>query len=823
MGWRGKLCCIFLPALAAICPSLYPQQPAHEAPQSARAVIDRYCTTCHNAKLKTAGVVLEGLDTAHIGEHAQVWEKAARKLRTQEMPPPGLPRPDPATYRSTAAALESALDAAATASPNPGSVAVHRLNRNEYSAAIRDLLGFEINGRDLLPADEVQQEGFDNIASVLSISPALMENYLSAAREISRLAVGDSTLNPVVQTVKIPKMMIQNEQQAAEDLPFGSQGGTAVRYHFPLDGEYTIKVLLKREEYDYLVGMGEPNQLDVRLDGALLKRFPIGGDVKGKGVPESYIGNMQGDIAFETYMHTADANLELRTLMKAGDHTVGVSFVRRRWEPEGIQQPPLTGFGRSTNEQYHGYPGVEFVYIGGPYGSLASAGAPSRRKIFVCDPASAGEEACAQKILSTLGRRAYRRPLTESDLQTLLKFYRAGREGRTFDAGIQRGIERILAAPSFLFRVEREPAGLAPGSAYRLTDLEIASRLSFFLWSSIPDDALLDSAVSGKLRQPGEIERQVRRMLHDPRSSALVDNFANRWLELSKLSGIVPDSTVYPDFDENLRDAMATETRLFVASQLHQDRSVLETVTANYTYLNERLARHYGVPGIYGNRFRRVTFNDGVRGGLLGQASMLTVTSYPNRTSVVMRGKWLLSNLLGAPPPPPPPDVPALKDPGVDGQPRSLRERMELHRKNAVCASCHQRMDPLGFSLENFDALGAWRTESDGVPVDAAASMPDGYRFQGIQGLRELLLARQEDFVRTVIGKLLEYAIGRGLEYTDEPAIRKIARDSAEQNYTWSSILAGVARSVPFTMASAAGDVPASAAVARPATRGEPR
>jgi mono/diheme cytochrome c family protein len=770
---------------------------------AARAMIQQYCTVCHNAKLKTAGLVLDLTELDHIGEHAVVWEKVVRKLRTGEMPPAPMPRPDKATYARVATELEAALDQAAATRPNPGRVPVHRLNRAEYTNAVRDLLGLSIDGKELLPADDSDQEGFDNIASVLSVSPVLLENYLSAARALSRLAVGDPTLPPSTETVKYSKLLPQDEQMS-EDLPFGSVGGGVIRHYFPVDGEYTVKVLLRRQYYDYIVGMGEPHQIDIRLDGVRLKRFTFGGEDKGLTMPESFAGNTQGSPEFEVYMHTADAGFEVRLPVKAGEHEVGISFVRRYWEPEGVLQPPQIGFARTTNEYYHGNPGVEFVMIGGPYGAVSHGDSPSRRKIFVCTPNSpAAEEPCARKILSALATRAYRRPVTGQDLSALLEFYRSGRAERNFDTGIERGLERILAAPSFLFRLEEVPAHTRPGSAYSLSDLDVASRLSFFLWSSIPDDELLNLAIRGRLKDPGVFEQQVHRMLRDPRSRALVDGFATRWLGLSKLAGLVPDTDLYREFDEGLRNAMAQETRLFVLSQLREDRSVVELVTANYSFLNERLARHYGVPNVYGPRLRRVQFTDGVRGGLLGQASILAVTSYPNRTSVTLRGRWLLANLLGAPPPPPPPDVPALKDPGQDGQPRSLRKRMELHRRNAVCASCHQRMDPLGFSLENFDALGKWRTESDGAPIDASASLPDGTRFDGIAGLRRLIASHPEDFVRTFTEKLLEYAIGRGIEPTDYPAIRKIARDAAEQDYRWSAIIWGIVNSPAFRMGEA--------------------
>jgi mono/diheme cytochrome c family protein len=781
-------------------------------------VINKYCVTCHNGRLKTAGLELDALDAHPIADNAETWEKVAAKLRTGEMPPAGGARPDAESARALATALEHDLDAAAMAHPHPGRVPVHRLNRSEYGNAIRDLLGLEIDSRALLSSDEADQEGFDNVASVLSVSPALLENYLSAARTISRLAVGDPGLHPVIDTYKIPKALVQDER-VGDDLPFGSQGGAAIRHYFPLDAEYTIKVLLRRQEYDYIVGMGERHQLDIRLDGARLQRFPVGGEAKGMTTPENFAGNTQGDPEFEQYMHTADAHLEVRVPVKAGPHDVSVSFVRRFWEPEGVLQPPQTGFGRTTNEYYHGNPAVEIVTIGGPYvthpRSAASASlahrrvegaaagdSPSRRTVFVCQPADAnGEEPCARTILTTIAARAYRRPLNESDVNTLLGFYQEGRASGSFDAGIQRGIERILAAPSFLFRIEQEPAGLAAGSPYQLSDLDLASRLSFFLWSSIPDDELREVAARGTLHDPAELEAQVRRMLRDRRSKALVDNFVGRWLELSKIPGVVPDTERYPEFDENLREAMDQETRLFVASQMQENRGVVELLTANYSFLNERLANHYGIRNVYGSHFRRVDFTDRHRGGLLGQASVLTVTSYADRTSVTMRGRWLLANILGAPPPPPPADVPALKEAGVEGQPRSLRERMEVHGANPACASCHRRMDPLGFALENFDALGKWRTISDGAPIDASAMFPDGTRFDGAAGLRDLLVSHKEDFVRTFSGKLLAYASGRGLDYHDMPAIRRIARDAAPAGYSWSSIITGIVKSPSFGMA----------------------
>jgi hypothetical protein len=507
--------------------------------------------------------------------------------------------------------------------------------------------------------------------------------------------------------------------------------------------------------------------------------------------------------------------------VKAGARDVSVSFLRQHVEPEGVFQPPQRGFARTTNEQYFGEPAVDSLVVGGPYDASKAHDSPSRRRIFACRPATrAAEEPCARRILSALARRAYRRPATGAEVQTLLTFYRAGRKDGDFDLGIERGLRRLLSAPAFLFRVEHDSSAAVAGKPYPIGPIDLASRLSFFLWSSIPDDELLDAAIGGTLTTPAVLERQVARMLRDERSRALADNFAFQWLQLGRLAGVVPDVDEFPDFDENLREAMQQETRLFVASQIRENRSVIDLVGANYSFLNERLARHYHVPNVYGSRFRRVEFADGVRGGLLGQASILTATSYPNRTSPVLRGRWLLETLLGSPPPPPPPDVPLLKENGSDGERQSVRQRLEVHRKNPSCAICHVRMDPLGFSLENFDALGQWRTTSDGAPVDASAALPDGSRFDGVVGLRTLLVAHRDDFVRTFTERLLSYAIGRGIESADLPAARRIVRDAGPQDYKWSAIIAGVVRSAPFSMSTSA---PAMAVAHETNDRGQTR
>jgi cytochrome c5 len=785
------------------------QRPAGEAPafSARRALLDKYCVTCHNQRLRTAGLMLDTVDVQRIGEGADVWEKVVTKLRTGAMPPQGLPRPDRSATAAFTASLETALDEWASAHPNPGRrLPLHRLNRAEYTNAIRDLLALEIDARSLLPTDD-SNHGFDNMASVLTVSPVLLERYMSSARHISRLAVGDPTIGPAVasRTYTADKTLFQDGRMS-EDLPFGSRGGMAVRHHFPLDGEYVIKIRLLRNYVDYVRGLAERHQLEVRVDGARIRSFTIGGDSPGAPAPISYAGNISGTQEWEAYALSADKGLEVRFKSTAGPKVVAVSFVSTPGEAEGVLQPPQTGYAFAVDESRssptgRGEPAVESVAIDGPYDAARPGDTPSRNRIFVCRPANTrDEDACAKTILSGLARRAYRRPVTDEDLQALLGFYRSGRSEGGFDVGIQLAVERILCDPDFLFRLEREPAKLAAGGISRISDLELASRLSFFLWSSIPDDELLDVAARGKLKEPAVLDRQVRRMLSDTRSRALVDNFAGQWLSLRALQGVAPNPDLFPEFDESLREGFRRETELFVASQLRDDRSVVDLLTADYTFVNERLARHYGIRNVYGNHFRRVALADPARRGLLGQGSILTVTSYGNRTSPVLRGHWLLDNILGSPPPPPPPDVPGLAERGEDGKPTSVRERMEQHRKSPACATCHVRMDPLGFALENFDAIGRWRTTSDGTTIDASGALPDGTRFDGVTGLRTHLVAQREDFAGTVIDKLLTYALGRGLEYYDRPAVRQVMRGASAGDYRWSSIILGIVRSTPFQM-----------------------
>ena len=779
------------------------------AASSRRAVLDTYCVTCHNQRLRTAGLTLDSVDVANVGVAAELWEKVLRKVRTGAMPPAGRPRLDQSVSHAFVSSLETALDTYATRNPNPGRTdALHRLNRAEYQNAIRDLLALDLDITPLLPADDADKHGFDNIANVLSVSPALFDRYLSAARKLSRLAVGLPPSGPVIDTYDIPRLMRQDDY-ISEDLPLGSRGGVSIRHHFPVDGEYDISVRLQRTSREYMIGLGEFHQLEIRVDGERVSVLTVGQGGKGRPAPVSFAGNLEGDAEWERYALTGDASLQGRFPVKAGPRVVGVSFVDRRTmseDPFQIRPPASARFATlGSDEAPEENPAVAAVSIGGPYHVTGTSETPSRRKIMVCRPAGgadgADEENCAREILSTLARRAYRRPVVEKELQTLLGFYQSGRAASDFDAGIQFALERLLVDPNFLFRVERDPANSAPGSVYPLTDLELASRLSFFLWSSIPDDELLDLAIKGNLREPAVLERQVRRLLVDRRSKALIDNFVGQWLALRSIRNVAPSRRVFPDFDENLRYALEQETSLFVESQLREDRSVLDLLRANYTFVNARLARHYQIPGVYGNGFRRLALSDDTRGGLLGHGSLLTVTSYGNRTSPVLRGKWVLENLLGTPPPPPPPNVPTLPDGDEGDEPTSVRERLEQHRENPVCARCHAPMDPLGFALENFDAVGTWRSTNEaGTPIDVSATLPDGAQIQGLTGLRTFLLSRPEQFVGTVTEKLLGYALGRGVQHHDFPTVRRIVREAASTDYRWSNLIVGIVTSTPFQM-----------------------
>jgi hypothetical protein len=762
-----------------------------------RAFLDTYCVACHNQKARTAGLALDAPGSP------EVWERVIAKLRSGAMPPPGAPRPDAAAYRAAVETLESDIDRKWEAQPDPGRVpAVHRLNRIEYGNAIRDLFAIELDVKTLFPGDETADGSFDNLADALSISTAHLERYMSVARQVTRLAVGLPPPGPGVETFAIPIHVMQDDRQS-EDLPLGSRGGIAIRHYFPADGEYTIKVRLQRQYQDYIKGMGWPQRLDIRLDGKLLKRFTVGGAAKGRPAAASYAGDGEpgfaGDPEWEEYMQVkGDAGLEVRVRVEAGPHIAGVSFVRELWEPEGLPQPQQRGRVITNDQVYMDHANVGSVQIGGPFQVTGIAkDTPGRRAIFVCRPKAVSEErACASVILSRLARLAYRGPVPADGMSTLLQFFDSGRrEGGTFDHGIQFALERMLVDPGFLLRVHRERQGLS--------DLELASRLSFFLWSSIPDDRLLSLAEKGELSKPGVAVREARRMLADPRSTdALVQGFAAQWLNLRRVEEVVVDPDRYPNYDESLLQAFKRETEMFVAANLREDRGVLELLNADYTFVNERLARHYGIPGIYGSRFRRVSLPDPTRrGGLLAQGAVLATTSYPDRTSPVLRGKWLLNNIFGLPAPPPPPglDTTLASNPASAAAP--IRERLAEHRRNPACSSCHSVIDPLGFALENFDVIGGWRTADEaGNPVDAAGATLGGAKVQGLAGLRSMLLEEPGDFPRTLAGKLLSYALGRRLEYYDQPAVRRITRAAAADGYRWSSIILGIVESPAFRM-----------------------
>ena len=771
----------------------------------ARAVVSRYCATCHNARSKTAGLALDSLDLGRVSDDGEVWEKVVRKLRAGAMPPIGAPRPDQATSEALVSWLETTLDRAAVAKPNPGRPALHRLNRAEYANAIRDLVALDVDAAALLPPDD-SSSGFDNNADVLGVSPALLEHYLSAARKISALAVGDLAIGPSTDTYRVRGDMSQDVHR--EGLPLGTRGGLQVRHTFPLDGEYVIKVKLLETTLASVRGLEYAHQLEVLLDGERIHVASVGGDADFSASP----------INATDVVNDLGARLTMRLPIKAGPRTLVATFVQKTAaEDVGRMQQ----FRRTTVDttDHTGVPHVEGITIAGPFKPTGPGETPSRSRVFVCRPTSpAAEGPCATKIIGTLARRAYRRPVVQAELARLVTVYQAGRRDGSFDTGIERALRAILASSKFVFRVEREPAGAASGAPYQISGLDLASRLSFFLWSSIPDDELIDVASRGQLRNPAVLERQVRRMLADPRSRALVDNFAGQWLQLRNLRSTNPDQNEFPDFDDNLRQAFQQEAELLFDSVIREDRSLVDLLTADYTFVNERLAAHYRIPNVYGSHFRRVTLTDEARKGLLGKGAILMLTSHPDRTSPVVRGKWILDNLLGMPPPPPPNNVPPLED-SRGAKVRTLREQMEAHRANPVCASCHKLMDPLGFALENFDAVGAWRTRDGGEPIDASGQISDGSRVDGVVTLRQALIKRPEVFVGTFTEKLLTYALGRGLDYYDRPAIRAIVRDAARSDFHFSSLAIAMVKSMPFQMRTKAGaQVSTVGAVREPGT-----
>jgi hypothetical protein len=740
-----------------------------------------YCDTCHFGPKARAGVNLESLDLAHLDSNGALWEKVLRKLRSREMPPPGAPRPDAATYDALVKAIEGERDRLADARPNPGRPTLHRLNRAEYANAIHDLLALDIDVADLLPADDTGY-GFDNIGDVLTVSPSLLERYLLAASKISRQAVGDAAMPPSYQTYTLRPGLRQDDRMN-DAMPLGSRGGTAIQHRFPADGEYEISVNLQRGRADDILSNGRERKLDLRLDDRRLELFTIAAKANE---------NLTFGAGEE-----ADSHLKVRVPVMAGERTIVATFLKDTMVPEGIIFKA-----RADAAQAH-FEGVGAISIAGPFNVQGPGATPSRDRIFVCHPSTAAEEApCAENIIAGVARRAYRRPITADDLPQLLALYRQGAESGGFEAGIRLALQKILVSPEFIFRVELDPLDAPPGSVHRVTDIELASRLSFFLWSTIPDDELLAVAERGELKDPQVLESQVRRMMADPRSQSLIKNFTGQWLFLRNIAGIQPDTSAFPSFDENLRDALRKETELVLESTLREDRSVADLLNTDYTFLNQRLAEHYGIKGIYGSEFRRVAVSDPKRQGLLGHASIMTVTSYPDRTAPTIRGKWVLEQLLGTPPPPPPPNVPALKEDSTV-KVLTMRQRMEEHRASPQCAVCHRIMDPIGFALENFDGLGRWR-DTDGeegtTKIDSSGVLPDGTAFDGPVGLRAILVAKRSMFVQTFTERLLTYALGRGTEQYDAPVIRKIVREAASGDYRWSSIILGIVKSKPFQM-----------------------
>jgi hypothetical protein len=758
------------------------------APSPHRATLDRYCVTCHNARTKTGGLSLEGLDVTRVESDSDTWEKVVRKLRGRMMPPAGLPRPDDATYDALVAHLESSLDRTAALHPNPGRTdTFRRLSRVEYQNAIRDILALDVDVTSLLPKDDASH-GFDNVGNV-DLSPTLLERYLAAAQKVSRAAVGSPLPSPASHVVILPSDLTQEDH--LDGLPFGTRGGTIVPYTFPLDGQYEIQMRLSRDRNENVEGLTDPQQIELAIDDGRVQLFTVKPNRNQSG---AYYAD-----------EAVDKDLNVRVHVTAGPHAVGVTFPHRTFAYEETErQPALAHFNMDRHPRVQ--VALYSVSITGPFAAAAPTDTPSRRKLFVCQPAPkssrSAEDACAKRIVSTLAQRAFRRPVTDADLEAPLRFYAQARAEGGFEAGIEMAARAVLASTEFLFRIERDPKNAAPRTAYRISDVELASRLSFFLWSSVPDDELLNVATKGTLHQPAILERQVRRMLADERADALVTNFAGQWLYLRNLAASSPDARLFTDFDDNLRQAFRRETELFFGSIVGEDRSVLDLLRANYTFVNERLARHYGIPNVYGSRFRRVTLgDDSVRGGILGQGSVLTVTSYANRTSPVLRGKWILENILGTPPPPPPQNVPQLQETDATGRVLSMRERMAQHRASPQCASCHQLMDPAGLSMENFDAIGRWRvrTESGGA-VDASGALPDGSKFTGMSGLRAALLRKPELFVGTVTEKLMTYALGRGLESNDAPAVREVTRAAKGGDYRFSALVLGIVGSNQFQM-----------------------
>ena len=759
---------------------------AHDEPM---ATVSKFCVDCHNDADRTADLTFESRDLADVAAHADVWEKVIRKVQVGMMPPPDAPHPDETSRRALVSTLAKQLDEAARANPNPGRPALHRLNRSEYANAVHDLLDLTVDPATLLPPDD-SAYGFDNVADVLGVSATLMEQYVSAAGKVSSLAVGDPDVSLAAEVYTIPQDASQDKH--VEGLPFGTVGGVLATPTIQVAGDYELSATFFRTNLGVLRGLEYEHTLEYAVDGERVHLTTLGG-------PDDWAANLENNTLIADEI---EERAKARVTLTAGPHEITAAWLKKSDAIDPVRATRPVRSSHDTRDPL-GIPHLSTFTLAGPFEPAGAGDTPSRRKLFTCTPAAGTEEQCAREIIAGLVDSAYRGQGSDADVERLMAFWREGSRQRDFDRGIQVALQRVLASPKFVFRVEREPADVLAGSAYRLTDLELASRLSFFLWSSIPDEELLEVAADNRLRDPAVLEAQVRRMLADPKSARLVANFAGQWLYLRNLSNHQPNSMVFPDFDDNLRQAFRQEAELFFESIVREDRNVLDLMTADYTFVNERLAKHYGIPDVYGSSFRRVTLTDEARRGLLGKGAILTVTSHATRTSPVVRGKWILDNILNAPPPPPPADVPPLPEDEESGRVLSMRERMEAHRANPVCANCHQLFDPIGLAMESFDAVGRLRERdggSLGVPIDASGQLMDGTQVDGVVSLRRALLRQPELFVGTVVEKLMTYALGRGVGAHDMPAVRAIIREAAAQDYRFSAIVLGIVESMPFTM-----------------------